>query len=111
MADPHQVVEAIRALLRPGQVPDDSALRGLAEGYAAACAEANDRLLTCVHLINQGLRTEALQQADLEPKLLDMVAALDFPERGAWDVLIAARGLAAAPALNLDAAEAVNQAY
>src|SRR4051812_46313879 len=40
-----------------------------------------------------------------------MVAALDFPERGAWDVLIAARGLAAAPALSLDAAEAVNQAY
>ena len=99
MADAHHVVEAIRALLHPGQTPDEGTLRGLAEDYAAACAEANDRLLTCGLVCStRGWGPRQSSGRAGIPGLLELVAALDFPERAAWDALATAHRLTPAPA-------------
>ena len=86
-------------------------LAGLASAYADACAEAAQRLGRCHRLLQQGLRTEAIQLAESEPKLLDSLAVLDFPERPEWDDLVQMRDLTAAPRIPLEPARLLNEAY
>ncbi len=98
MADYHNIVEQIRTALHSGDPGHNGRLAGLASAYADACAEAAQRLGRCHRLLQQGLRTEAIQLAESEPKLLDALAVLDFPERPEWDDMVQARDLTPAPA-------------
>jgi hypothetical protein len=111
MADYHQYVDGIRAVLQSGQLPEEGTLRELADGYARACTESNERLTSCTRLLHQGLRAEAIHQAEIEPNLLSTLTSLDFPERAEWDALTEEKGLVRPQALNLDAATALNEAY
>ncbi len=111
MAEYHEYVDGIRAILQSGQLPGDGALRELADGYARACAEANERLTACLRLLNQGLRAEAIHQAETEPNLIAALTSLDFPERPHWDELAEQKGLVRSQVLNLDAARAMSKAY
>jgi hypothetical protein len=111
MADYHEYVDGIRAILQSGQLPDEATLRDLAGGYARTCAEANERLMACVRLLHQGLRAEAIHQAETEPNLLGTLTSLDFPQRAEWDELTDDKGLVRSQALNLDAARELNEAY
>ncbi len=106
-----QVVDELRAfatgkgLLRPA----DAARIG--EAYAAACREVNRRLGRCDELLRKGLRAEAVQVAEEEPPLLELVARLHFDKLKEWEDLATAHGYAPPPALHLDTAEALNRAY
>jgi hypothetical protein len=111
MADYHQIVEQIRMAVYSGDSGVNGRLAGLASAYADACAEAGQRLSRCHRLLQQGLRTEAIQLAESEPKLLDLLAVLDFPERPEWDDLVQMRGLAPAPRIPLEPARLLNEAY
>ena len=111
MADYHQIVEQIRMALHAGDSGVNGRLAGLASAYADACSEAAHRLARCHRLLQQGLRSEALQLAEDEPKLLDLLTVLDFPERAEWDDLIQMRGLAVAPRISLEPARLLNEAY
>ena len=86
-------------------------LHETAADYRAACEEANERLRRCEGLLRRGLRSEAIQQAETEPVLLDVVAQLDFSERPTWCNLLAQHGIAPPPALALDLAGELNEAY
>ena len=59
----------------------------------------------------QGLRSEAIQFAESEPRLLDAVTALDFPERTEWDELVGIYSLAASPKLTIEAKTSLADAY
>lgn len=111
MADYQQIVDRIRVSIQSGEGSGMGTPAELAEAYARGCAEANERLQRCARYLQQGLRPEAIQLADLVPVLLDLVAILDFPERAEWDELTAEGAMSRAQALNLDAARAVNEAY
>src|SRR4051812_33531829 len=111
MSDYTRYVDGIRAMLQSGQLVEEAVLYELSEGYAKACAEANERLTGCTRLLGQGLRGEAIHQAEIEPNLLSMLTTLDFPERPDWDALVDANELFRAQPLNLDAAAALNEAY
>jgi hypothetical protein len=74
MADFHRIVEQIRTTLHSGDPGHNVRLAGLATAYAEACAEAAQRLGRCHRLLQQGLRSEAIQLAESEPKLLDSLA-------------------------------------
>ncbi len=84
MPDLHQIVDQIRAFLQSSDQTRSDSLQGLASAYAEACGEVNQRLGRCQRLLQQGLRSEAIQLADAEPMLLHATAALEFPERAAW---------------------------
>ena len=65
----------------------------------------------CQWLLQQGLRSESIQLAESEPKLLEAVAALDFPERVEWDDLVQMHELTSAPRLPIEPARLLNEAY
>jgi hypothetical protein len=111
MADYHQIVQQIRMALHAGDPGHNGRLAGLATAYADACAEAAQRLGRCHRLLQQGLRSEAIQLAESEPKLLDMLAVLDFPERPEWDDIVQMRDLPPAPRIPLEPARLLNEAY
>ena len=71
----------------------------------------NLRLRKCDQLLTQGLRGEALQEAEREPSIFDLVAELDFPEWDAWQVQVRSVGLPPQPDLLLDIASELNEAY
>lgn len=86
-------------------------LRNAAAEYRAACDEANRRLRLCGNLLRQGLRAEAIQQAEIEPNLLDVVSVLDFPDRDQLAESLRSLGLAKLPPLDLEVAAELNEAY
>ena len=111
MADYHEIVEQIRTALHSGDPGHNGRLAGLASAYADACAEAAHRLGRCHRLLQQGLRSEAIQLAESEPKLLDALSVLDFPERPEWDDVVQSRDLTPAPRIPLEPARLLNEAY
>ncbi|MFO0957185.1 MAG: proline-rich domain-containing protein [Isosphaeraceae bacterium] len=111
MADHYRTVDGIRAYLLSGDTSFQEPLRGLAADYARACTEANERLAKCARLLSQGLRAEAIHQAEAPPNLLDTLAALDFVERPAWAEAVARFDLAKPPDLDLKSAEFLDGAY
>ncbi len=111
MADHHQLVDQIRAFVQSSDQTLTPRLEELAKEYADACVSINTRLSRCQRLLQQGLRSEAIQSAESEPKLLDVIAALDFPERPEWDEIASLYGLPAAPPMSIEAAGFLNEAY
>ena len=111
MIDYADMTEAIRAFIGSTDPRQDQAMTDLAAAYATACKEANDRLRRCVDFIRRGMRTEAIHLADLQPVLLDAVAALDLPEWAKWTQVCASYSMKSPPRLLLEAAQELNEAY
>jgi hypothetical protein len=111
MADYHQIVDQIRAFLQLSDQTRNERLEGLASAYAENCVDVNQRLARCQRLLQQGLRSEAIQLAESEPRLVDAIQVLDFPERASWDELAAIYDLRVAPKLMVDAGVVLNEAY
>lgn len=111
MVDYQRVVEDIQGLLYSLSPVDKAEMARLNEQYRAVCEAGNLRLRHCLQLLQRGLRSEALQQCEEEPNLLDLAAKLDFPELPQWNQLLAEYQLPGAPALMLDAAAELNEAY
>ncbi len=111
MIDYQRVVEFLRDFRAvPGQPVTDE-LRRYATEYARYCASANERLRQCSVFLQQGLRSEAVHQADESPNLLEMVAALDLPEPQEWVEFCQQNELPAPPPLQIDRAGQLNDAY
>jgi hypothetical protein len=111
MADYHQIVDQIRGVVQSTDLTRSERLESMATTYAEACVEVNQRLGRCQRLLQQGLRSEAIQLAETEPRLLDAVSTLDFPERADWDELVGIYAMAAAPKLMVEAASFLNESY
>ncbi len=104
-------VEAIRSFLANSDQSYNERLPELAQAYGEACEQANARLVRCAELLRQGLRSEALQAADAEPRLLDALAELDFAGRDVWIETCQLYNLPTPPELMLSAAEYLNASY
>src|SRR5262249_4884614 len=111
ITDPQQIVEQIRAILHAGDPARNGRLGALATAYAGACHEVTQRLGRCHRLLQQGLRSEAIQLAESQPNLLAPVAALAFPQRAAWADLVQLHDLEPAPRLPIEPARLLNEAY
>jgi len=83
----------------------------LAEDYAQACREVNDRLRKCHDALVRGLRSDAIHLAEAEPNLLDLVALLDFSELPGWKETCRTSKLTSPPELLIEMASALNEAY
>jgi hypothetical protein len=111
MADHQQIIEQIRGFLQASDQTRNERLESMALAYSEACAEVNQRLGRCQRLLQQGLRSEAIQLAEAEPRLLDAFETLNFPERVEWDDLVEIYSLGAAPKLMVEARGALSEAY
>jgi hypothetical protein len=111
MLDYQRIVDDVRSSLYSHSAEGLDFLRAAAADYSVACEEVNERLRHCGALLRQGLRSEAIQLAEIDPNLLDVVAILDLPERDQWLDLAKRSSIAPPTPLMLDVAAALNEAY
>src|SRR5438094_137245 len=111
MSNYRKIIEEIGAYMRSSDQTEDARIKELATTYAEACREVNDRLGQCEELLQQGLRSQAVELAEVEPRLLDAIALLDFPERAGFEEVAAAYGWQRQHALKLECADQLNEAY
>ena len=111
MSDHDQLIDQIRAFVQSADQTKTPALEALAVSFAEACGEVGRRLSKCHGLLRLGLRSEAIQLAETLPRLLDQIAALDFPERTAWDEIVQMYDLLPAPPIPAESAAFLNEAY
>ncbi len=111
MLDYQRIVDDVRSTMYSNSMEGIDFLRAAAADYSVACDEANERLRQCGKLLRQGLRSEAIQLAEIEPNLLDLVATLDFPERWQWEPIVAQYGIVPPVPLMFDVAADLNEAY
>jgi hypothetical protein len=98
------VVDQIRAILKGRAAISREMLEPLVDEYTEQVLRVNERLQRCEGLLRKGLRSEAIQLADLEPRILDQVALLDFPELEDWEEILRFYGLETPISLLVDVA-------
>ena len=111
MFEYEKVVDELRNAVGMAGPEVADVLRMATADYAVLCDDANQRLRQCQALLKKGLRAEALHQCEMEPNLLDMVSVLDFQERAQLAVVCRHFGIMMPPALVMDAAAELNEAY
>lgn len=111
MIDYQRTIDNIRSILASTKPPSKENVAVVALEYSTACEAVNERLGKSGQLLRDGLRSEAIQQCEMEPNVLGLVATLDFPELPAWVALLQLNGLDAPPPLLVDVAADLNEAY
>ena len=103
-------VDQIRDHLARNSGVNEQTMLPLARDYAQEVQQANSRLQACANLLNRGLRSEALQQANIRPNLIDLCARLDFPEFDEWLEILQFLGIELPQTLNRDAVQQLQEA-
>lgn len=111
MRDDQELIDILQAVIASPGEWDQGELTQLATEYAEQCRAVNRRLTECYKLYRAGQTAEAIRLAELEPRLLDWAAMLDFPEREQWASLCELMGMAVPPALLHDRIKILNEAY
>jgi hypothetical protein len=86
-------------------------LEPLAAEYAMQVAQVNQRLNECLSYLNRGLRSEALQRANIKPNVLDLASELNFPELEEWIEILQFYGIELPELIDRDAIEQLNEAF
>lgn len=107
----HELLESVRVTLASSMNPDREELERLHNELDKEIRLANKRLRECDALLAEGHRSEAIQLAEQEPNLLEVVSILDFPELPEWNDFVAELGLTVTPELQIDIATDLNGAY
>jgi hypothetical protein len=106
----YSITEQIReALGKPHGVTED-VMQPLAAAYAEEVGKVNERLAECVRLLMRGLRSEAIQLANLRPNVIDAAARLDFNEFDDWLEILQFLDVSLPPGVNRDAVQQLQEA-
>lgn len=106
-----RIVDELRAYVNSPDHTADPRLADVAQQYAAAARECNERLQRCSDLLARGHRPDAIALAEAEPDLLALVSLLSFVEFPEWQELAATYGWERPPTLKRDVAEGLSAAY
>lgn len=104
------VVDRIREQMERQDGVSGESMEPLAMSYGLEVGQANDRLGVCVNLLRKGLRSEAIQQANMRPNLIEWCARLDFPEIEDWFEILQFFQVPLPRALNRDAVRQLQEA-
>lgn len=102
--------DRIRATINRRDGVSEEALEPLALAYGLEVEQLNERLSKCVQLLRKGLRSEAIQQANIRPNLFEWAANLDFPEIEDWLEILQFYHIATPQPLNRDAIQQLQEA-
>ena len=111
MPNVHEIATEVEAVLDLPQGQSKQNVASLAVTYRTMCESANLRLRRCADYLRRGLRSEAIYHAEVEPDLLDQIAALDCRRLEEWDTLCQQNQLDRPPRLLLEIAKEINEAY
>ncbi|MFT5523041.1 MAG: hypothetical protein ACI9HK_000985 [Pirellulaceae bacterium] len=106
-----RIVDEIQNMIYAAAMVDRATVEPIAAEYRTVCISVNGRIRDIGLLLQRGLRSEAIHQAEIEPPLLDVVTILDFLELPQWLDLTTRLGIPRAPALLIDTAAELNDAY
>lgn len=84
IAEFRRLVGDIQTVLASASDPPVEAVEDLHGRYAQAIDALNARLERCDDLLSNGYRSEAIQEGEREPELLEAVSILDFSEATLW---------------------------
>src|SRR5271156_3604170 len=104
-----KLINQIRETLAIGGA--NAPIESLALEYARISQEANQRLESCSAMIAKGSEYQALQLAETEPALLDLIGELSFAEMREWSEFCLNQGLPVAPRFDGKAVQALDQLY
>lgn len=90
---------------------DSSLSPKLAEDFTAVCSSLNLRLEQCLAMIDAGAAAQAVQLAETQPNLLDLVTLVEFRQADEWRQFCVSKGLACAEKLNPKAVTTLNDCY
>lgn len=107
----NELVDEIQQVLLSESVPLLQELMDLAGRHEDYVYATIKRLKAVDALLSKGLRSEAIDLAEREPNLNDVVISLDFPELDAWNDVLARFGMQPVPALPENLAAELNDAY
>jgi hypothetical protein len=105
------LVREIQSLLNSRNQPSEEELVDLANRHEDLVEEVRTRLEKVERLLSQGLRSEAIEQAELDPNLNDILTALDFPEVVPWNELLESHEIQPVQPIPVEAAAELNDAY
>ena len=111
IAEIHELLESVRVTLASSMNPNQEELAQIHTELDTEIRNANKRLRECDALLAEGHRSEAIQLAEQEPNLLEVVGILDFPELPEWNDFVAEHGFTVTPELQIDIATDINDAY
>ena len=86
-------------------------VESLAADFAKLCHEAGQRLDSCAAMLEKGSDYQALQLAEAEPALLDLLATLSFAEAREWAGFCLRQGLATAVRFDPKAVQLLDALY
>jgi len=102
MTEEERLVSQIRDFLRSYEQEKTPVAEELADRYAELCMRINERLIRCNDFLEKGLRSEAVQEAQAPPPLLQLVDTVNFQEVTRWRTLCGDLGLNVPPPLRMD---------
>ena len=106
-----KIIEEIQDLLISPFGVSEPELMDIAGRHEEFVAEASEWMLAVDKLLQKGLRTEAIELAEREPNLNEVIIALDFPELDAWNELLLKNDMQPISELPEGVAEELNDAY
>ena len=109
-ADYQQLIDDIESLMASPTGVEAEQVGRLHAKFELVVKAINARLRDCDQLLKKGLRNEALERCDADPKLLDLFLIVDFPERDSWEDTVRQCGLTP-PDLLVSVAGELNDAY
>ena len=109
MKPPADTIDLIRSTLQTGVV--SSVVEQAAATYAQLSQECAARLDRIAAMLEKGSDHQALQAAEDEPPLLELVATLSFGNEKAWLDFCQAHRLPIAPKLDAKTVQALDQLY
>ncbi len=108
------IIDRIRTALADDRIENTPEMKTLATDIREVSRTLNDRLRRCGEYLRQGLRAEAIQEAETEPRLLDLVGVvqgLSDDERLAWIEMMQFLELPTPEPVLFDVAEMIDEAY
>lgn len=108
------VIDRIRIVLARERYEESPEIKELANDFRDQTRHINERLRRCGEYLRQGLRSEAIHEAETEPRLLDCVSVLESfseEERTAWNDVCEFLELAVGEPLLRNVAIMVDEAY
>ncbi|NOY80011.1 MAG: hypothetical protein GXP31_03295 [Kiritimatiellaeota bacterium] len=109
MTAEERLVGQIRDFLRRYNQEKDPATEELADQYADLCRQINERLVKCNDFLEKGMRSEAVQEAQVPPLLIELVDTVTFPEVTKWRNICADLEMTVFPPLRMEIVDRLRQ--
>lgn len=111
LAEIRLLLRSIESILLRPTAASEAELISLAEQHEGIVGQVSARLEQVDQLLQKGLRTEAIELAERDPNLNDLLTVLDFPELIAWNELLQQKGIQPVQGIPVEAAAELNDAY